>query len=278
MPSGESYVLAMHSNTLSDAFAVINELAQLAIDDLMSRFANLGISRYVYILEPGYQEPLPVVPGQAAPAGAHGSLEVAVQEISDHMNMDAAPLKQQFRLLLSMKIDHLFKNPEARSLAPFQFWPPLLKQCQAATPLACSCVAALIVLSYQNCDVERDLAILKAARQRSAANLLDNRMDHVARILIEGPKVEKQRTERLTGPVKDIARDWASMRRRMPNAATHKYVGLPGKKVPARGNVNPAGPLRQALPEVPGSLGVRAQAAPAEEEEVSTHELFEFLS
>ena len=72
----------------------------------------------------------------------------------------------------------------------------------------------MIILSWQNAAVERDLAVLTKIRDRAAGRLGMWRLAARCRIAIDGPKADKHRGSRLSGVLRTIAKDWFLHRNR----------------------------------------------------------------
>ena len=78
-------------------------------------------------------------------------------------------------------------QPNARTLEPQEFWPPLLLAELRATPDVNRCIAALIVMAWQSAAVERDLAIVAEVDRRADGQLGMTRLPNRCRAAIEGP-------------------------------------------------------------------------------------------
>ncbi|CAE7823984.1 unnamed protein product [Symbiodinium sp. CCMP2592] len=147
--------LRLNNETLNEVVAVAKDLEKLVLEDLRMRFRNVGISKFVAVLHPTYRPPRD---GQPTP------LATAVEAFAKHFAMAEGELLSQWKHLLKVKDRYFAANPEVRTMKPHQFWPPILQQVKESLPEAFRVVSSLILLSYQNCEVERDLAILKLAR------------------------------------------------------------------------------------------------------------------
>lgn len=104
------------------------------------------------------------------------------------------------------------------------FWPSLLLQIRSTTPCCYRVTAACIILSYQNTDMERDLALLKRAHERSQGQCGDETTDRRARIRIEGPACSKDRNGRVDEFLQSVAEEWGSAKRRQANPCGSKPV------------------------------------------------------
>lgn len=63
-----------------------------------------------------------------------------------------------------------------------RFWPPIHKQLEQPCPLVHRMLSALLVLCYQNTDVERDLSLLRLVKERGSGQLSSDRLDQRARV------------------------------------------------------------------------------------------------
>ena len=84
-------------------------------------------------------------------------------------------------------------------------WAPLLRQHSDTFPLACRCVEAACCLTFQNCDVERDLAILRKLQVKTNQHLHDESIDQRARVRL---CVDQRPTKFGVKESKDLCGKW----------------------------------------------------------------------
>ena len=153
-------------------------------------------------------------------------------------------------------------------------WAPLLRQHFDTVPLACRCVQAACCLTFQNCDVERNLAILRKLQVKTNQQLHDESIDQRARVRLCGPEADKIRGQRIQGFVREVALCWAATaaRQRAPNP-TKK--GCPKGQIPCRARKRQAGFNRSIVEmEVLGEMGAES----GEEKDLRPEELCFWLS
>ncbi len=111
---GEEYKLRVLPSTLNEVVAVVEELHRTTMSELDSRFANVGVSKFVYVLQPSYREPRERMDGMDGIRGQ--PLAPAMKAFAEHFHMHQGELTSQFRHLLRMKDAHLLANPQRQTL------------------------------------------------------------------------------------------------------------------------------------------------------------------
>ena len=150
----------------------------------------------------------------------------------------------------------VFQN--VRPLVQARLLGPLLRQHSDTFPLAWRCVQAACCLTFQNCDVERDLAILRKLQVKTNQQLHNESIDQRAQVRLCGPEADKIRGQRIQGFVREVALCWAAKaaRQRAPNP-TKK--GCPKGQILGRARKRQAGFNRSILEmEVLGELGAES--------------------
>ena len=147
---------------------------------------------------------------------------------------------------MQQKAEYLRVDPAFRTRKTSAFWPPLLQSQWRVLPKVCHCVATFIVLSFQNADVERDLAILKKSSERAEGRLGMDRLDGRVRVALHLPRPAKGRMEPVRGTIRKIARLWSSQQRRQSAPGEHSKRGSQGK-VPQRGQRSNASALEHKI-------------------------------
>ena len=193
------------ADTLKQVQGDVKQVVALVQADISKRFAHVGLARYMYLLDPSW----------APPASGRGpGVAEALQQWSIHFACDFSLLEQQWHHISACALTHTQHQPSTLTLHPHDFWPPLLLAHWSAAPDLCRCIGAMIILSWQNAAVERDLAVLTKIRDRAAGRLGMWRLAARCRIAIDGPKADKQRVARLSGVLRTIAKDWFLHRNR----------------------------------------------------------------
>ena len=248
------------NDAVKQADAAIQEVAALVKEDLKARFANTGVLRSLHILRPEWdeQEPLQV------------ELQHAMTAWSKHFGMDVDMLKQQWMGVHTSRKIYLQAEPAARYAPIHVFWPPLLVKHAIAAPQLCHCISSFIVMSWQNAQVERDLAIIKKVNERAQNQLGQSRLDSRVRIELEGPPLNKERGKRVQGSLKTIFQEWAARKRRQQAPTSSGPRGTQGP-MPQRAPLRHPGPLVQQS-EV-RQLDVAVGAGAEQEEEVNIADL-----
>ena len=149
-------------------------------------------------------------------------------------------------------------HPEMRTLDAHKFWPQLLPALASSVPIAHRLICACVVLTYQNAEVERDLAILKRLRTQTCGQLGDASTDGRARLQIDGPAAQKERGHRVCGFVRHVVGEWAGECSRRQRGSGAGSGSTAGQKVPQRAAKRQAGPNRQIVEAEPcGELAYR---------------------
>lgn len=114
-------------------------------------------------------------------------------------------------------------------------WAPLLRQHSDTFPLARRCVQVAGCLTFQNCDVERDLAILQKLQVKTNQQLHKS-IDQRARVRLCGPEADKIRCQRIqgfvgkwhfAGQLRLLAREHQTQQRKV--ARKGKFQAEPGR-------------------------------------------------
>ena len=230
-----------------------------------ARFANTGILSHLYILEHDYVEPRPGVDPHEG-VQIYPPLAPAAKVWALHFQTDEMQFIGQFRTLLTIRSQYQESNPAAATLPVYKLWSFVLQRAPSNCSLAVRCVAAFIVLSFQNADIERDLGLLKIVREHQ--NFSQVRLDGRARILLQGHDVEKARGSALSSVfIGQVASIWSNMKRRQDLSSTSRQLRGPQGHMPQRANTRLASPLEQSLQVQP------LQAAQGEFEDVDIAEL-----
>ena len=227
LPSGMTWSCG---STLKGVCSALTELVSMVKQDLEARFANVGIMRHLYIMDPMWE----------------GNTRQALLEWEAHFATAPGQLESQFADMIVAKRVYVASNPASINAAAHEFWPPLLSAQQTSLPDLCRCMGALVSLSWQNASVERDLAIVKNVRDVACGSLQHERLDSRSRVVVEGVADEKVRGERLTGIVEAVAREWCSRQRRRQSPAAPAKCGPQGD-VPLRGKRHGPGALEQVV-------------------------------
>ena len=186
-PLGAGYLrLSADATTLVDVVKVAGEAVGIVKADLRRRFANTGVWRFVYVLDPEWDDP----PQQQA--AALGSPR-AMQGWAEHFSVSGAVLQVEWAHLHACRVAHLKSNPQRRTLPPHEFWPELLRAEASTVPVLKRCMCALLVVAFQNASVERDLSVLKLVSERACGQLGMERLSARCRAAIDGPVAEKRR-------------------------------------------------------------------------------------
>jgi hypothetical protein len=197
--AGVTRELDVRPNTLQEAQAAIGQTVELIKGDLACRFTNVGICCFLSVLDPGWSEPL----------GGQDDLlrcKPALQAWAAHFSVSAALLERQWQHLDARRQTYSAGDPAKRLLHPHEFWPPLLAMERAAVPELFQCVGALIVMSWQNASVERDLVVLTHVRDRADGHLGLWRLASGCRAVLEGPALTKERGSRIKGVLRTITK------------------------------------------------------------------------
>ena len=219
--------------TLSASGAHLAEVTKVAEDavavvkaDLRRRFANTGVWRFSFVLEPEWVEP------PQEQVAERGSLR-AMQGWAEHFGVQTAVLQREWAHMHACRLAHLKANPQRRTLVPHEFWPELLSSEGGAVPTLQRCMSALLVVAFQNAAVERDLAVLKQVRERASGQLGTERLSARCRAAIDGPVAEKKRGSKLEGVLLTFAQEWGTRAQRRVRA---RRTGppLPQGHVPQR--------------------------------------------
>eukprot|EP00973_Karenia_brevis_P051337 7132463-Karenia_brevis.AAC.1 len=105
--------------TVREVLSSLDQVLTLVKNDLERRFANVGITQFAYVLEPNWTEP--ATDGAEALTSARAMLSW-----SEHFDVDAALLQQQWQHLHACRMAYLKSHPNT-SILPMQlFWAPLL--------------------------------------------------------------------------------------------------------------------------------------------------------
>ena len=222
--------MELRHDTLKGVERVLKELVVLVKQDLEIRFANTGILRHLYILDPMWD----------------GDSRPALLAWQSHFATPAGRLEAQFDDIAAAKKAYVISNPATINSAAHEFWPPLLSAHRAHAPELCRCMAAMISMSWQNAVVERDIAIVKRVSDVAHGSLQHERLDSRCRIVVDGECEEKSRGERIGGIVGAVAQEWCRRQRRQRSPALSGKRGLQGD-VPLRGMRGGPGALEQVV-------------------------------
>ena len=227
------YKLDVVASDFTEVQTALGEIVAAVISDVESRFSNVGILRHVCILRPDWTQ----VEGTPVPCLSHWS---------QHFAVDQATLREQFDRVHAARLRYIVDNPASKYLAVDAFWPPLLNTQWSTSPELCRCIAAFIVLHFQNCDVERDIGIVKGADEAVSGQLGQGRLAARTRAILHLPEPSKKRGEPVTGVIRTIAKEWARQQNRY---AGRSHTTLRGKQgsVPLRGRRGPEGNLVQRV-------------------------------
>ena len=162
--------MELRHDTLKGVERVLKELVVLVKQDLEIRFANTGILRHLYILDPMWD----------------GDSRPALLAWQSHFATPAGRLEAQFDDIAAAKKAYVISNPATINSAAHEFWPPLLSAHRAHAPELCRCMAAMISMSWQNAVVERDIAIVKRVSDVAHGSLQHERLDSRCRIVVDG--------------------------------------------------------------------------------------------
>ena len=230
-----SFWFDLGHDTMTRVENSLREVVRVVKSDLDARFTDVGVVKFAYILDASWRE------GDQA-----GDADSALSAWSWHFGVSLATLRHQWAHLHGMRIAHLEAHPSTVTLPVHAFWPPLLEGSMATVPDLARCVCSFLVLSWQNTQFERDLAIIKKVWGVAQGSLSKERLDSRCRIVVEGPGVEKARGERLSGQLLSIAQEWAQRQRRQAAPSGGGTLrGLQGS-VPQRGARRGPGALEQA--------------------------------
>lgn len=259
---GQPHELTMHGpNPIKDVEKSVHNVAEVLQADLQARFANTGILKFAHVLRPEWDD--------QEPAGGGHEIRHVLAAWAGHFDVDAALLLHQWPGLHAARKQFLGTEPAAKTAPIHTFWPPLLVRHAAAAPEVCRCIAAFITVSWQNAQVERDLAIVKKVKERGQGQLGQTRLDARVRVEISGPPPDKERGQRVKGVLRTIVKEWMYRKRRQ-RAPAHRGLRGPQGPLPQRAAVRAPGPLVQALPQphVSTSMGHAGNGVGAEAEEV----------
>ena len=212
-PLGAGYLrLSADATTLVDVVKVAGEAVGIVKADLCRRFANTGVWRFAYVLDPEWDDP----PQQQA--AALGSPR-AMQGWAEHISVSGAVLQVEWAHLHACRVAHLKSNPQRRTLPPHEFWPELLRTEASTVPVLMRCMCALLVVAFQNASVERDLSVLKLVSERACGQLGMERLSARCRAAIDGPVAEKKRGVKLDGMLLAFAQEWGARAQRRVRGA-----------------------------------------------------------
>ena len=136
-------------------------------------------------------------------------------------------------------------------------------------------LASALILTFQNCECERDLAVLRKIRERGRGQWGDERIDQRARILLQGPEAVKTRLGQPDPFAQEICREWCAQRRRHSQPCATRVVGPQGR-MPQRAPHRGAGKNREAI-EARICGEAAAGGVPVEEELTRPELMCEFL-